>query len=250
MDLRERPREDTLRHPWETSRFRFFHRLFLDTATDPQRARVLDVGSGDGWFACELARRCPGARIACWDLGYDAALAAELSATAPDTVTFHAELPAGRYDWLLLLDVLEHVEDDAAFLDRLVDERLEAGGHALVSVPAWPWLYAHHDRELGHFRRYTPSELHALLRGSGLSLLRSGGLFHSLIPLRLPDRLAERLRGPLASRGPSHLWPWGPASARVAEGLLAIDNALSRASARLRLEVPGLSCWAVCEKLA
>ena len=51
MDLRERPRDDLLRHPWETSRFRFFYRLFAQTAADPARAHLLDVGSGDGWFA-------------------------------------------------------------------------------------------------------------------------------------------------------------------------------------------------------
>lgn len=250
MDLCERPRDDLLRHPWETSRFRFFHWLFARVESEPEGTRILDVGSGDGWFACELARVVPGARIDCWDTGYSEALAAELTAPAPDGVRFHASLPQGPFDWMLLLDVLEHVEDDGALLGSLVRDRLGPGGHALVSVPAWPWLYGQHDRALGHHRRYSPRALDGLLRQCGLTILSRGGLFHSLIPLRLPDRLAERLRGPARAQGPSHHWPWGERSARIAEGLLGMDNAVSRASARLRLEVPGLSCWAVCEKSA
>jgi len=253
MDLRERPQGAFLRHPWETSRCRFFTRV-LTRALDrrPRRAgppRILDAGAGDGWLAARALHRCPpGTRIVCWDEGYTEAELANLAASAPAGMSFRRDPPEGVFDAMLLLDVLEHVEDDRGFLGALVAERLPPGGVAIVSVPAWPALFSQHDRDLGHHRRYRPRELRALLTGCGLEILETGGLFHSLVPLRMAEGLADRLRGPATDDGPSHQWPWGPGSARVAEALLALDTGISHLCARFGVGVPGLSCWAVCKR--
>jgi len=58
---------------------------------------------------------------------------------------------------VVLLDVLEHVADPAHVL-RHAWESLEPGGAVIATVPAHPWLYSRWDEQLGHFRRYTPSE--------------------------------------------------------------------------------------------
>jgi 2-polyprenyl-3-methyl-5-hydroxy-6-metoxy-1,4-benzoquinol methylase len=253
MDLRERPQGAFLRHPWETSRCRFFSRVLvrglrqLQPAAEP--VRILDAGAGDGWLASQALSVCPpGTRIHCWDEGYNAAELAALGAAALDGVTFHREPPEGLYDVLLLLDVLEHVGDDRSFLRELVKTRLAQDGIAIVSVPAWPALFSQHDHDLGHHRRYRPKALHALLSECGLGILESGGLFHSLVLLRMAEGIADRLRGGGPGEGPSHEWPGGPSSARIAEALLAFDTGISQLCARFGLGVPGLSCWAVCKK--
>jgi hypothetical protein len=66
----------------------------------------------------------------------------------------------------------------------------------------------------------------------------------------MAERIADRLRGARGADGATHEWPGGPGTARLAEGLLAADNAISLLGARFGLELPGLSCWAVCEKSA
>jgi len=63
-----------------------------------------------------------------------------------------------KIDALLLLDVLEHVEDDRAFLGRAV-EALRPGGLILLTVPAYSFLWSHHDEVLGHVRRYEMQNL-------------------------------------------------------------------------------------------
>jgi hypothetical protein len=254
MDLRERPQGAFLRHPWETSRCRFFTRVLMRALRRHEASaasvRILDAGAGDGWLATQLLRSCaPGTRIHCWDEGYTDSELAELDATAPDGVSFRRDPPEGCYDVLLLLDVLEHVERDRDFLGALVETHLAREGIAIVSVPAWPALFSQHDHDLGHHRRYRPAELHALLTQSGLEIVESGGLFHSLVPLRMAEGFADRLRGGGAGEGPSHEWPGGPRSARGVEALLAFDTGISQLCARFGLGVPGLSCWAVCEKL-
>jgi hypothetical protein len=214
-----------------------------------ESVRILDAGAGDGWLATQLQRRCAlGTRIDCWDAGYTDSELEELGANAPDGLSFRRDPPEGGYDVLLLLDVLEHVERDRDFLDALVEAHLSRGGIAIVSVPAWPFLFSQHDHDLGHHRRYRPPALAALLSECGLRILESGGLFHSLVPLRMLEGIADRLRGSGTGDGPSHEWPGGERSARVAQALLAVDTGISHLFARFGLGLPGLSCWAVCEK--
>jgi SAM-dependent methyltransferase len=249
MDLRERPGASFVRHPWETARSHFFGALLERMAGDPGPGRILDVGAGDAWLACQLSERCPGARIACWDASYTPDLLAEISPALPERVSVHRVRPDGRFDLVLLLDVLEHVEDDRAFLASLLEESLAPGGRVLLSVPAWPCLYGRQDRTLGHLRRYTRSRCRELLRAAGLRRLAGGGLFYSLVPARWASVRLDRLRGlsgPLADFELS--WSHGARSARWVHRLLLLDGALARAAARLRLDLPGLSCWALCER--
>ena len=245
MDLRERPTRDFVRHPWETARSRFFVDL-LARSSAGSPGRILDAGSGDSWFASQLAARLPGAEICCWDRSYTPELISSLGATAPKGVTLCAARPRERFDHVVLLDVLEHVEDDRAFLDELVRENLAPGGRLLVSVPAWPSLFGEHDRRLGHHRRYRQRDCHALLRGAGLRIRRSGGLFYTLLPPRWLAVRAERRHK--APGGTELAWRQGAASARWVHRWLRLDAVAGEWASRLRLGAPGLSCWALCER--
>ena len=71
----------------------------------------------------------------------------------------HAE-PA---DFVVMHDVLEHIEDEAAAVATL-HELMKPGAVAVISVPAYQWLFGHHDVQLGHYRRYTRRSLLALFR--------------------------------------------------------------------------------------
>lgn len=62
---------------------------------------------------------------------------------------------------VLLMDVLEHFEDDLEFLRRAA-ALLKSGGHILIKVPGQACLYSAMDRASGHFRRYDPGDLEAL----------------------------------------------------------------------------------------
>ncbi|MDD9946882.1 MAG: class I SAM-dependent methyltransferase [Myxococcales bacterium] len=66
--------------------------------------------------------------------------------------------PEARYDTVLYVDVLEHIEDDRGELARAA-QHLLPGGHVIVMSPAHPWLYSEFDRAIGHYRRYTLSSL-------------------------------------------------------------------------------------------
>jgi SAM-dependent methyltransferase len=76
-----------------------------------------------------------------------------------------------RYDSIVYINVLEHIENDAEELTR-AREALHDGGHLLVFVPALPWLYSDLDREVGHFRRYLKRGLRSLIKEAGLEIVR------------------------------------------------------------------------------
>lgn len=81
------------------------------------------------------------------------------------------ELKKQGIDTFLYVNVLEHVEDDVAEL-RLMHDILSAGGRICIFVPALPWLYGAKDRKLGHFRRYSRSELVTKCEQAGFAIER------------------------------------------------------------------------------
>jgi SAM-dependent methyltransferase len=73
----------------------------------------------------------------------------------------------GCYDAVFLLDVIEHINDDAAFLHAAL-RHLRSGGLVAVNVPANMLLFSDYDRAAGHVRRYTPGGLRKLLDSCGV----------------------------------------------------------------------------------
>lgn len=68
----------------------------------------------------------------------------------------------GSFDAVIMVNVLEHIRDDAQLMTSLTT-LLKPGGHLLVFVPAMPALYGSLDRRFGHYRRYTKSSLSKLI---------------------------------------------------------------------------------------
>ncbi len=71
----------------------------------------------------------------------------------------------GPFDVLVMHDVLEHIEDEAYAVD-CVAKLIRPGGQAVISVPAYQWLFGYHDVQLGHYRRYTRTRLMDLFKPS------------------------------------------------------------------------------------
>lgn len=247
MDLRERAPAATdgpaVRHPWERARARFVLDRLARCGLGPT-TRVLDVGAGDGWLAEEL-HHATGARVTCWDTAYGADDEERLRARGLATCR---EPPAGPFDVALLLDVLEHADDDGALV-RAAAERVRVGGRVLVTVPAWPALFSAHDRALHHFRRYTPHQCRRVLVDADLAIDEAGGLFHGLLLARAFTVLAERAgldaHAPATGVG---RWRAGRTVSDVVTAVLRAEQRVSVRAARRGLELPGLSWFALCTR--
>ena len=134
--------------------------------------RVLEVGCGTGTYT-ELLAGWAGEVVA---VDLDPAFAAATRRRFADRSDIQVlegdvrRLPAlGRFDTIVMLDVLEHIEDDVGTLVRLRDVLTEAG-RLVLKVPALPGLYGALDSAIGHYRRYSRQSLDEAAAGAGLLL--------------------------------------------------------------------------------
>lgn len=106
------------------------------------------------------------------------------------------ELPLidASLDLAVMLDVLEHVEDDVAAL-KAVAAKLKPGGRFLLTVPALPALWSPHDEEHHHKRRYTAKTLRAVMDKAGLKIEMISYFNTLLFPLIAGIRWMKNLIG-------------------------------------------------------
>ena len=101
-----------------------------------------------------------------------------------------------KFESILYIDVLEHISHDKDEV-VLAADKLKTGGHLIILVPAFMFLYSPFDKALGHYRRYSKSELLAL-QPQTLALTKAGyldsvGLLASLAnKLMLKQSMPER----------------------------------------------------------
>jgi hypothetical protein len=211
-------------------------------------ARVLDLGCGDGFL---IDRLCPASvrAIEAVDIYLTVDQVATFAAMRP-RVTFHnsyASLTEQGYSLITMFDVLEHVEDDAFFLQETVSRLAAPGAHIFCTVPAFQTLFSAHDTFLHHQRRYSLAGLTQFLERAGFTVLRSGYLFATLLPIRALAVVVEQILGAAdLDPGIGH-WQRGPFMTALLTAMLDLDNSLLRWLGRLGIKCPGLTVWAICQ---
>lgn len=180
-------------HWWFAARRRILARV-LDGLKLPPDARLLEAGCGTGGNLALLARygRLDAGEIDARARAY--ATARGITAVRPLTLPHDVPFEDEAYDVVALLDVLEHVEDDAAALARLF-RLLKPGGHLVLTVPAFAFLWSAHDVVNHHFRRYRIGPLVARLRTAGFTVNHATYFNTLLFPAVAMTRLARPLRG-------------------------------------------------------
>ncbi len=153
--------------------------------------RLVDVGAGSGIFSKQLLEHGLAAEAYCIDPYYSEERD-ETHAGRP--LSFRRVLePSGRADLVLMMDVLEHVDDDLALLTQYSKD-LASGARVAITVPAFTFLWSGHDVFLEHRRRYSLAELEDLVRRAGLEIERGRYFFGLIFPLVAVLRLLESRR--------------------------------------------------------
>lgn len=151
-----------------------FNRWMFDRLRRWIGRRVLEIGAGIGNLSAFLVDR---ERVVLSDTEpYYLTRLRERFAGRGNVAVVELRLPvanprleAERFDTIVCLNVLEHIEDDRASLQAM-RRLLQPGGRLALLVPALPALYGTLDQALGHFRRYTRGELVAKLGDAGFRL--------------------------------------------------------------------------------
>jgi SAM-dependent methyltransferase len=143
-------------------------------------ASILEVGCGQGALAARLSQRyrylgVEPDRVSC------RVARRRLAVTGTGEVrnVSFDELGDEQFDLVCAFEVLEHIENDAAAVKEWAT-RLRDGGWLLLSVPAYQSRYGPADELVGHFRRYDPDAMAALLSSCGFTQIR---IEHYGVPL-------------------------------------------------------------------
>lgn len=246
MDIRESYDCDgnLPRHFWEIARFEFVKKLIFKTVPSPQN--VIDIGCGDCFVLQSLAELFPASEFT----GIDTALTEDMIKKLTSGSNHHGNMTlcrdlkhklAGKADLILLLDVLEHIEDEKIFLRNLHD-LLHQNSKIIITVPAFQKLFTDHDRFLKHHRRYNRKELLKVLEYSGLKVTYSGYIFCTLLPFRILQKLFG-----VKSAKQNSLRAGNKFINRISAAILQTDAAITSGLSFKKIYIPGLSCFAVAE---
>jgi SAM-dependent methyltransferase len=150
----------------------------------PRQTVLLEIGCSSGFLLRELMRDWPEGLVIGSD--YIAGPLRRLANRLPGLPLLRFDLikcplPSASVDAAVLLNVLEHIEDDEAAV-RQVARVLKPGGVAVVEVPAGPRLYDAYDKYLRHYRRYELKEVRQLLEQAGLTVVAESHLGCVLYP--------------------------------------------------------------------
>ena len=211
--------------------FQHRNRVLIDLLRRfPASQPLYDVGGGNGVVAAALC----GAGIRALVVEPGAAGVANARRRGLEAIQgtlADCGAPRGSIGSIGVFDVVEHIEDDAAFLVHL-HEMLAPGGRLYVTVPAYQMLWSVEDVLAQHYRRYTASGLRAALRRAGFSVEHASYVF-SFLPLpalvfrTIPYWLGHA-RAPSAAAVKSDHGGAG-LMRRLLDGVLALERSAIRA---------------------
>ncbi len=185
--------EDT--HWWNVARRKIIAALVQCVLPPSKDTTIADIGCGVGTITGALADD-----YTC--TGFDQSeTSVTLSAKRfpqarfiQDTLSDPPHPLIGSADLILLLDVIEHVEDDHAFIDML-GRGMKPGAQLMIAVPAHMSLWSKHDETVLHFRRYEEDSFRQLIEPLGFEVRLFSFFNTRLLPIIRLVRALNRWRG-------------------------------------------------------
>lgn len=156
-------------HFWMSWRFKYF--MLYRELIEHESLNILEVGCGNGIFMEQLYLSMNKEIDGC-DLNEYALKSVSHNhgrLFVYNIYDLHPEM-VGKYDALILFDVLEHIDDDKDFL-LTATKHLKKGSLIFINVPALNQLYSRYDKLVGHVRRYNRTDMKELLDGLDLEIV-------------------------------------------------------------------------------
>ena len=233
MDLSEKS-DSLYRHPWELSRTGILLKKLKKLGI---HGKVLDIGCGDAYFDQRMIKEFPQI-TELW--GVDIYADKDIHRGKEHYVSSYEMIGGGDFDYVLLMDVLEHMEDDIAFLQEL-HRYLTDRTVLFVTVPAFQRLFSLHDLQLHHFRRYNYKSLSRTMHASGYFISHYTYFYLSLILIRILGKNRTQNLG---------MWkrPENDFLTKLLKGCLDLDYFTLQLLSTFGIHIGGLSMLAVCRQ--
>lgn len=212
-------------HFWFTGRNKMIESFVCDVTPKPYAHKsFLEVGCGTGIVMRVLEHM----GFSCTGLDVNAAALSYASGITKGTLvrqSIFGYVPKKQFDVVGSFDVLEHIQQDSAFL-RVCHRLLVPHGYLLLTVPAGMWLWSEVDAASGHVRRYEYDELVAKLQSAGFTVVSSLYWNVLLLPIyRLWHRHAAKHPKDVVAAHLKEMSPWVNV---LLTWILSMEHALSR----------------------
>lgn len=263
MDLKETPEisfHEPDRHPWEIARVKVVQSLIKHSLSGfnlNSKVTIIDIGCGDAFLLYKISQNY----IDPFPLGVDNALTKRqieiLKSRYPlpslsfyNTIEELTQTTIIQSDIVLLLDVLEHIEEDSSFLQQLANQPwITEKTIILITVPAFQMLFSNHDSFLGHCRRYSNNSLKNTITANGFTIEKIGYFFSSLLFVRILLKCIEIvLPHKFNNQKGAGAWKGSKLISKIIVLFLWLDFLIINSLRKIGIKVPGLSNYAICRK--
>lgn len=248
------------RHPWELAKLKVVKFLLGKYKKNVELAylTVLDVGCGDIFTLQQLSEQYKDMKL----FGVDTALEKDiiersLSQMSNSNIVLSLSLDEidhyipNTVDFVFLLDVIEHIENDVDYLKEILARRfISYDTYFIITAPAFQCLTCSHDRYLGHYRRYTNRNLRKNVESAEMQIVDMGYFFFSLLFPRALQKIYELMQNNYVKdqRGVSR-WNYNIVITNIVMNILYYDfRIVYFLKKHTRLNIPGLSNFVICRK--
>lgn len=261
MDLLEsKGWETTMRHPWELARIEIVKKL-IQKNIPPEKITetiVYDIGCGDTFVLEKLVDFFTFNSGIGVDIEFNDNHLTTLNERFNNkNISIYRELDHIQdqkneaFKIVLLLDVVEHIENDYDFMKMLSEHHLfQENTIFFITVPAFQKLFTSHDVFLKHYRRYSKQSMQELLQKNDFKIIKNGYFFISLLIPRGLSAIKEHFtKRKNISNTQLGSWNKGETITSMIKNILLLDYFITSKLSKI-ITLPGLSTFAVCKKRA
>lgn len=155
---------------------------------------ILDIGCGSGLMLNDLEKI---GQTNGMDMSNEAIQFSKEIFAGPvkqGSLPYQVPYPASTFELITALDVIEHIDDDVASLEA-IKRLLSTSGKAVITVPAYMFLWSEFDEMNEHKRRYTLTELQQKLITAGFHIEKISYFNTLLFPIVYIVRKVNNILG-------------------------------------------------------
>lgn len=225
-------------HPWKLSR----GKCILNILKKKSLHNVADIGVNDMFYTNKLKKIAAG-KIYAVDIFFPENETVKNNITCLNDV---GKLQDNSLDCVVMMDVLEHIENDSLFFGNVIN-KLKDDGIILITVPAWQFLFSVHDARVSHYRRYNRKQLLSLLKHKTIKIERCHYFYTSLFLVRLLIYFFKKDK--FVGIDENYKYPETHIITKMITTILNMDFMINKILDKIFIHLPGLSLVAVCKKV-